>query len=101
MTPLRITAIVEGDGEVAAVPVLVRRAANLMGWHGRVHIPPAIRQPASKLLRPGELERIVGLAARKLGGPGGMEWNGMEWDRLAWSDGPLDLHHGASAGFLT
>ena len=72
MSQLRIAAIVEGDGEVEAVPVLLRRFAELAGWPGAVHIPSVIRQPASKLLRPGELERVVELAARKLAGPGGI-----------------------------
>ena len=72
MSQLRIAAIVEGDGEVEAVPVLLRRYAELAGWSGRLLIPTVIRQPASKLLKPGELERLVELAARKLGGPGGI-----------------------------
>ncbi|HAB18871.1 MAG TPA: hypothetical protein DCE44_20820 [Verrucomicrobiales bacterium] len=69
---MRIAAIVEGDGEVGAVPVLLRRYADLSGWPGRIFIPPVIRQPASKLFKPGQLERVVELAARKLGGPGGI-----------------------------
>jgi hypothetical protein len=72
MSQLQIAAIVEGDGEVEAVPILLRRYAKLAGWDGRVVIRPVIRQPASKLLKPGELERHVELAARKLGGPGGI-----------------------------
>jgi hypothetical protein len=72
MIPLQIAAIVEGDGEVESVPVLFRRYADLAGWNGRVRIAPVIRQPASKLIKPGELERHVELAARKLGGPGGV-----------------------------
>ena len=72
MSQLRIAAIVEGDGEVEAVPVLLRRYAELAGWSGRIFVPSVIRQPASRLLKPGELERIVELAARKLAGPGGI-----------------------------
>jgi hypothetical protein len=72
MSQLQIAVIVEGDGEVEAVPVLLRRYAELAGWSGRLHVQTVIRQPASKLLRPGELERHVELAARKLGGPGGI-----------------------------
>ena len=72
MSQLRIAAIVEGDGEVEAVPILLRRFAELIRWPGVVHILPVIRQPASKLVRPRELERVVELAARKLGGPGGI-----------------------------
>src|SRR5450631_3895057 len=72
MIQMRIAAIVEGDGEVASVPVLFRRFAELAGWSGRVHLATVIRQPASKLVKPGELEGHVELAARKLGGPGGV-----------------------------
>jgi hypothetical protein len=72
MRELRIAAIVEGDGEVEAVPVLIRRYAVLAGWDGRVRVAPVIRQPASKLRQPNELERLVELAARKLSGPGGI-----------------------------
>jgi Domain of unknown function (DUF4276) len=72
MNQLRIAAIVEGDGEVEAVPVLIRRFADLGEWTGRVRVAPVIRQPASRLLKPRELERHVELAARKLNGPGGI-----------------------------
>jgi hypothetical protein len=72
MSQIRIASIVEGDGEVAAVPVLLRRHANRAGWSGRLLALPPIRQPASRLLKPGQLERIVELAIRKLGVPGGI-----------------------------
>jgi hypothetical protein len=72
MSQLRIAAIVEGDGEVEAVPELIRRYAGLAGWAGRVRVAPVIRRPASRLLKPNELERHVELAARKLNGPGGI-----------------------------
>ena len=72
MSQMQIAVIVEGDGEVEAVPELIRRYAEMAGWPGRVSVKPVIRQPASKLLKPGELERHVELAARKLGGPGGI-----------------------------
>lgn len=72
MSSIRIAVIVEGDGEVAAVPVLLRRYANLLGYPGMLTTPVVIRQPASKLIRQGELERVVELAARKLGGSGGI-----------------------------
>jgi hypothetical protein len=70
MSQLRIVSIVEGDGEVEAVPVLLRHYAGLVGWHGRLVALPPIRQPASRLLKAGGLERIVELAIRKLAGPG-------------------------------
>lgn len=72
MSRLRIAAIVEGDGEVEAVPILIRRYADLAGWPGVVDMKAVIRQSASWLLKPRELERTVELAARKLRGPGGI-----------------------------
>lgn len=72
MSLLRIAAIVEGDGEVDSVPALIRRFAEILNMHGRVEVKPVIRQPASRLLKPGELERHVELAVRKLDGPGGL-----------------------------
>lgn len=72
MSELRIAVIVEGDGEVTAVPALLRRFGDMLGHYGRVRVNPVIRQPASRLLKPGELERHVELAARKLGGAGGI-----------------------------
>ena len=72
MNHVRIAAIVEGHGEVEAVPMLIRRiAADL--------VPPVfpdilhpIRVPADRLKKHGELERTVDLAIRKLGGDGGL-----------------------------
>jgi hypothetical protein len=72
MSRLRIAAIVEGHGEEQAVPVLVRRLAEGAGFVGRVDVVATLRTPASKLAREGELERSVELAARRLGGPGGI-----------------------------
>jgi hypothetical protein len=68
---MRIAVIVEGDGEVEAVPVLLRRYAVLLGYSGNLRTS-VFRQPASRLVKPGELERVVELAARKLGGTGGI-----------------------------
>ena len=78
MTQFRIASIVEGDGEVEAVPILLRRFAELSGYPGQVDALRPIRQPASKLLKKNkqgrriELERIVELAIRELRGPGGI-----------------------------
>ena len=63
-----IIAIVEGHGEVAAVPVLLRRIASEVS----PLTPPQVRRPVrvrrKRCLQPGELERHIKLAAR-LGGP--------------------------------
>lgn len=69
---LRIAAIVEGDGEVPSVPILLRRLGEHLGQPGQVEALRPIRVPASKLRKPGELERTVELAARKAGGTGGV-----------------------------
>lgn len=64
-----IVCIVEGHGEVEAVPILLRRiSASLdrpIDPYPRV-LPP-LRIPANKLEKQGELERAVELAARKSG----------------------------------
>jgi Domain of unknown function (DUF4276) len=68
--PLQVACIVEGHGEVGAAPVLSRRIAESIDPAAVVLIPPPLRVPKSKLLKPGELERSVELAARKTGGSG-------------------------------
>lgn len=58
----RLACIVEGYGEVEAVPVLVRRIAERLDPAIAVHVPKPIRQPRNKVVKPGELERAVVLA---------------------------------------
>ncbi len=72
MTEVRIAAIVEGDGEREAVPVLVRRIAKMIESGFVPRVLPPLRVPASQLLKEGEIERSVELAARKLQGKGGI-----------------------------
>ena len=70
----RIFCIVEGYGDVRALPVLVRRLAQEMQRFD-VDVPPPIRCPKSKIVRKGdeiqteELARVLRLATAKLGGP--------------------------------
>ena len=59
-----IACIVEGAGDVAAVPVLIRRIC------ASANVLPPIRIPKSRVLQPGELERAVELAVRKTTGRG-------------------------------
>jgi hypothetical protein len=59
-----IVCIVEGHGEVEAVPILLRRLAERLAPGIMVFVPRAIRVTKSQLLREGELERAVELAAR-------------------------------------
>ncbi|MBX3271465.1 MAG: DUF4276 family protein [Sandaracinaceae bacterium] len=69
----RVACIVEGHGETTAVPILLRRL-----WERdpeglampELTTSDVLRVPRSRLLRPGELERAVELAARRTG-PGG------------------------------
>lgn len=65
-----IACIVEGHGEVEAVPLLVRRLAAELRPGCVPTIRPVLRIPRSKLVKEGELERAVELAARKMEGPG-------------------------------
>jgi hypothetical protein len=58
-----IVPIVEGHGDAAAVPELVRRILEYHGEH-TLGVGKAIRRPRQQLVRPGELEKWTGLAAR-------------------------------------
>jgi hypothetical protein len=68
----RIAAIVEGHGECEAVPILVRRIARTLDPALAPVVHPVIRVPGSKLVKQGEIERAIELAARKNSGQGGI-----------------------------
>jgi hypothetical protein len=68
----RIVSIVEGHGEVAAVPILVRRIAQAVAPGIVPDVPQPIRVPRQRVLKDGELERAVELAARTAGPGGGI-----------------------------
>jgi hypothetical protein len=93
MTEVRIAAIVEGHGECESVPILIRRIAQEIdpGFNPKILSP--LRVPASRLLKEGEIERSVELAARKLQGRGGIfvivdcDWQ----DGCPAQDGPVLL----------
>ncbi|MCB9831681.1 MAG: DUF4276 family protein [Planctomycetes bacterium] len=59
-----MVAIVEGHGEVKALPALIRRIAREVG-EAEVAVSSPIRGKRNKLLKEGELERLVELAARQ------------------------------------
>jgi hypothetical protein len=61
----RIVAIVEGHGEVEAVPILLRRIAAEVSEGGYVDVPQPIRVKRQKILKEGEFERVLELAARQ------------------------------------
>ncbi|WP_371779027.1 DUF4276 family protein [Streptosporangium subroseum] len=68
---ISIAAVVEGEGEVAALPVLLRRIAQeLSAWN--VQIPPPLRVPRSKLIACGGIERAVLQASYQVDGLGGI-----------------------------
>jgi len=66
----RIIGIVEGHGEVTALPLLIRRIAAMVLPHREIEIPRPIRVKRQRLLKEGELERSVELAARQSGADG-------------------------------
>lgn len=67
-----ISAVVEGHGDRESVGVLVRRLAEQLQLGLVPSVPSPLRVPRDRLLRAGELERTVDLAARKLVGRGGV-----------------------------
>ena len=67
---VKIGCIVEGESEVATVPLLIRRiAANLYPELPIVVLPP-IRRRRNKVVKENELERAVEFVARQIGGQG-------------------------------
>ena len=67
-----VAAIVEGHGEVKAVPILLRRIAGDVNPALCLKIHGPIRTSASSLLKDGGLERSVELAGRMVGTGGGL-----------------------------
>jgi Domain of unknown function (DUF4276) len=65
-----LACIVEGDGDVEAVPIAIRRVVQEIapGLVLKIHHP--IRVPRTKLVKPEELERSIELAARRAGRSG-------------------------------
>ena len=69
---IRIGCIVEGHGEVEAVPVVVRRIAERESPLSAIQMSSPIRISKDRLVKSGELERTVELAARLAGEAGGV-----------------------------
>jgi hypothetical protein len=67
---VQISCIVEGYGEVVAVPILFRRIAESLYPELDIRIPRPIRVSRDKVVKAGELERRVEFAARKISGQG-------------------------------
>jgi len=66
----RIACVVEGHGDLEAVPIVVRRIAEHIQPPVIVQVTAPLRTPRSKLVKPGELERAVEFAARRIGAGG-------------------------------
>ncbi len=67
---VKIGCIVEGDGEVKAVPVLIRRIAWDLYPEITIIVETPIRAPRYQVVKDGELESRIELAAQKIGGQG-------------------------------
>lgn len=65
--PLKIGCIVEGQGDVAAVPVLIRRIAAECYPEMEIDIPRPIRVNRTQVILPDQLEQEVESAAKKIG----------------------------------
>lgn len=96
-----VCCVVEGCGEVSALPLLVRRIAAELLQSGVV-VPPPHRLPPGKILKPDELERAVRLQADRAGDHGGVlvltDADDDQPDELARH---IEAVIGASAGLRT
>lgn len=62
---IQVVSIVEGQGEVEAIPILVRRIARAIDPGLLVQTHPPFRISRSKLIKPGVLEHYVDIAVRR------------------------------------
>jgi hypothetical protein len=60
---VRIAPIVEGQGDVASIPIIIRRVAFSLGVQDCAVLRP-VRIPRDRLVREGELERAIERTAR-------------------------------------
>lgn len=67
-----IATVVEGHGEVQALPILLRRLAQEVAGTASVAVPTPFRLPRGQFQRADELERAVAVAARRVPGAGGV-----------------------------
>lgn len=66
MTAFAVASVVEGHGDVEAVPILLRRILAEIIGRSDVNVLRPIRVPRSKLTKPAELLRAISLARLKL-----------------------------------
>lgn len=69
---ITLASVVEGHGEVQALPVLIRRLADRFRPGVSVDAPTPFRLPRGKFRVVGELERAVAVASRKVTAGGGV-----------------------------
>jgi len=67
--PVVLACVVEGDGDLQAVPIAIRKIVQEINPGLGLKIHP-LRVPRNKLVKPGELERSIELAARRVGSSG-------------------------------
>jgi hypothetical protein len=63
MKQVRIASLVEGDGEVQALPVLLRRVVQEIDPLVTAMIPRPFRHPSGSILRAGGVERAINAVA--------------------------------------
>jgi hypothetical protein len=66
---LEVRCIVEGQGDMAAVPLLIRRIAVRVDPALTVRLPQPLRVPRQLVVQPGELERALHTACRSIRKP--------------------------------
>lgn len=67
MTVVRVATVVEGQGEVAAVPVVLRRAAAEIAPEAWLELPRPYRVNRGTLLRAGGIETAVAAVTERVG----------------------------------
>jgi Domain of unknown function (DUF4276) len=93
---ISIASIVEGHGEVAAVPILLRRIGMAIDPLRHVRALRPYRVPRGSVVKDGELERYIELAVREVG-LGGAVVVGLDADKdCAARLGPAKLNRARS-----
>ncbi len=67
---MKLGLIVEGHGEVPALPILVRRVLQALSVPVQPQVLPPYRIPRGQLVREADLQRAIELVARKVGDGG-------------------------------
>jgi len=94
---IKIGCIVEGESEVEAVPLLIRRIAGNLYPEVPVVVPPPIRRPRNKVVKKNELEKAVEFVAQQIGGQGAIFIIFDSDDDCPAELGPVLLHRALQA----